>query len=119
LVALIKDEVNVKEVIFGALIEEEVALDTVITPALKEEGMVRDIVRSIQDLRKENGLSPQDRAALLVGTNEEGKMFMGKNKRVLEEATTTKIEFTEQGDGQEVLIGEMRFKIEIRSKEKS
>ncbi|MDO8558961.1 MAG: class I tRNA ligase family protein [bacterium] len=50
---LIKDEVNVKKIIFSnALI-----LDTKITPELKKEGELREIIRNIRDLRKEIGVS--------------------------------------------------------------
>ncbi len=63
---LIKDEVNVKEVACGALIETDVELDTVLTPELKEEGDVRELVRKIQDLRKEKGLSVNDVAMLTI-----------------------------------------------------
>jgi isoleucyl-tRNA synthetase len=66
LIELIKDEVNVKEVVFNAPIETEVALDTTITPALKEEGDLRELLRKIQDLRKEKGLSVGDKASLVV-----------------------------------------------------
>jgi isoleucyl-tRNA synthetase len=62
LLALIEDEVNVKQVIFGP----EEGLDTVITPTLKEEGVVRDIVRIIQEMRKELGLAPKDKIRLAI-----------------------------------------------------
>ena len=52
LLELIKDEVNVKEITFG----EKLNLDTEITPALKKEGMVREIVRNIQEMRRDLGL---------------------------------------------------------------
>jgi len=55
-VELIKDELNVKEVEFvegkGDL---EVTLDTKITPELKAEGEARELIRQIQDLRREVG----------------------------------------------------------------
>ena len=41
-----------------------VALDPEITAELYHEGLVRDIVRSVQNLRKENGLEVTDRIAL-------------------------------------------------------
>jgi isoleucyl-tRNA synthetase len=66
LVRLISDEVNVKEVVFGAPLENEVELDTAITPELKEEGEVRELVHSIQDMRKEKGLSRGTAAVLIV-----------------------------------------------------
>lgn len=43
-----------------------VALDPVVTPELKDEGMVRDLVRSIQNLRKETGLEVTDRITLTL-----------------------------------------------------
>ncbi|MDO8515215.1 MAG: class I tRNA ligase family protein, partial [bacterium] len=48
LLQLIKDELNVKEVIKGDKIE----LDTKLTPELEAEGKARDLVRDIQDARK-------------------------------------------------------------------
>lgn len=63
---LIKDEVNVKEVEFDPKIENEVELDFVITPVLKEEGIVREVVRNIQDMRKDLGLSPRDKADVQI-----------------------------------------------------
>ncbi len=53
---IIKDEINVKEIIFDENIKEDLELDTKLTEELKEEGMVRDIIRSIQDWRKEKNL---------------------------------------------------------------
>ena len=72
LLNLIKDELNVKNIIFTEKINEEkgwiieksgeitVALDTKITDELKEEGIVRDIARHIQTMRKDLGLTKED-----------------------------------------------------------
>jgi len=49
LAGLIRDEVNIKEVVYG----KSVKLDTKITAELKSEGMLRDLVRYIQDMRKD------------------------------------------------------------------
>ncbi len=46
-----------------------VLLDTRITPELKAEGFARDIVRNVQNLRKDAGLEMQDRIGLSVVTN--------------------------------------------------
>ncbi len=53
---LIKDEVNVKEVVFG----KGLKLDTTLSPALKEEGISREIIRQIQESRKRAKLTPKD-----------------------------------------------------------
>jgi len=61
-VRLITDELNIQALDFqpgaGNLV---VALDTVITPELKKEGTKREIIRTINMLRKDAGLSLQDR----------------------------------------------------------
>ena len=58
IVAIIRDELNVKKVTFGA---PEVGLDTEITELLKLEGLAREIVRVIQDRRKRLGFNVEDR----------------------------------------------------------
>ena len=58
---LIKDELNVKDITIG-----EVGFDTTITPELKLEGDYRELVRMVQDLRKEKGLMPADMITLTL-----------------------------------------------------
>ena len=55
LVEIIKDELNVKEIAVDTEQIEKVVLDTDITTELIEEGMAREIVRHIQEMRKEAG----------------------------------------------------------------
>ncbi|PIO06895.1 isoleucine--tRNA ligase, partial [Candidatus Woesearchaeota archaeon CG08_land_8_20_14_0_20_43_7] len=62
LVDILKDEINVKEVsLISGSGEIEVKLDLSISAQLKEEGMVRDLIRFIQDLRKEAGFNISDK----------------------------------------------------------
>ena len=56
--AIVRDELNVKSLTFGAT---ETRLDTVITEALKLEGLAREVVRAIQDRRKKLGFNVEDR----------------------------------------------------------
>jgi isoleucyl-tRNA synthetase len=56
--AIVREELNVKKVIFGA---PEVKLDTEITAELRLEGLAREVVRVIQDRRKKMGLNVEDR----------------------------------------------------------
>jgi isoleucyl-tRNA synthetase len=46
----------------------QVAVDVRITEELKREGMSRDVVRLLQDLRKQAGLAVEDRIVLYLGT---------------------------------------------------
>lgn len=56
LVQLIKNELNVKEVVFKkGKGELKVKFETKITPQLKAEGEVREMIRQIQELRKKAG----------------------------------------------------------------
>ena len=79
---LIEDEVNVKEVIAKEK-GEGIELDTKLTPELKEEGMYRDLLRSMQEFRKESGLSVADRPNIQIATTTEGKAFIERNRKVL------------------------------------
>ena len=55
---IVRDELNVKSITFGA---PRVELDTEITEDLKLEGLAREVVRIIQDRRKKQGLNVEDR----------------------------------------------------------
>ncbi len=58
---LIKDEVNVKGIEFTNTSEIiEIEFDTKLTPELKQEGILRELVRFVNGLRKESGLTISD-----------------------------------------------------------
>ncbi len=67
LLALIAEEVNVKRVVFKA--GDGVELDTVISEELRREGLVREIMREIQDKRKELGFEPKDTIVVEIATS--------------------------------------------------
>ncbi len=90
LIALIKDEVNIKEVLENIALESAVVLDTALTPALKEEGMVRDIIRAVQELRKQAGLNPGDQVELFVDTDGDGRQFIEKHQPAICKVTGIK-----------------------------
>jgi len=62
LLELIKDEVNVKNVVLE--LKQGIELDTKLTKELEEEGMVREFIRKVQAERKKQGLTPKDRINL-------------------------------------------------------
>ncbi|MCR4274976.1 MAG: class I tRNA ligase family protein [Candidatus Campbellbacteria bacterium] len=105
LVALISDEVNVKEVLFKEDTGWDVELDTAVTPELKKEGDVRDLMRAIQDFRKTSGLTASDTPTLSVVTNEEGKKLIEEHKEALIKSTNLKDLTASVGDiGAELYI---------------
>ena len=48
-----------------------IALDTVLTPDLIDEGYARDLIRSIQDMRKEQDYHVMDRLILDISSSSE------------------------------------------------
>ncbi|OHA09096.1 MAG: hypothetical protein A3B37_00950 [Candidatus Sungbacteria bacterium RIFCSPLOWO2_01_FULL_59_16] len=66
LMDILKDEVNVKEVVVDARLAGEVELDTAITAELHEEGVIRELVRHVQEMRRDGGLKPQQGVRLQV-----------------------------------------------------
>ena len=65
---LITDELNIQEIEFVRVVSPniEIELDTNITPELKLEGTKREIIRFVNMLRKDAGLSLQDKAHIYI-----------------------------------------------------
>ena len=88
--SIIADELNVKKVIFIETAEQEVSLDLVITPELKREGQFRDLVRTVQELRKKTGLTPSDVATLEITTSDEGRTLVEEFSKELKKTSLIK-----------------------------
>lgn len=71
-VVILLDEVNVKSLEWLKGEEVSVELDTNITPKLKAEGEARELIRDIQKLRKQAGLSLNEHANVTVKSIPEG-----------------------------------------------
>lgn len=59
---ILKDELNVKEVKYG----DSLKLDLTITPDLQEECIAREIIHTIQRLRKEKGVKLTDKINISI-----------------------------------------------------
>ena len=119
LTGLIKEEINVKDVVFsrdkrefqeqinnknfvsGEIEDGFLLLDTVQTPELIAEGLSREIVRRIQSMRKNLDLEIEDRIITKVSIDSESKKMLEKWKEYIAEETRSKeILFVEQPDGE-------------------
>lgn len=107
-ILIIKDELNVKCVYFGS---KEVELDTNITEELKNEGIYREILRSVQDMRKKSDLVPTDMIDLTISSTAENYIssFEEEFKKV---AGIRSIEYKD-GDMELQIEGET-YKISIK-----
>lgn len=109
--ALIRDEVNVKEVVFEDETGWSIELDTEITPALLREGQYRELVRGLQEARKKVSLLPNDVVGIVVTTDTAGKALIDEFSEVLKsDVRLSSISF---GDGSDhtITVDEMTFTI--------
>jgi len=120
-IKLIKDELNVKEVVESQNIDENVLLWTTMTPELKREGDLRELTRAIQNLRKKEKLAPNDKITLIIETDNVGKALIQRFETDLKKAVSApQIEFSENDNllartGEEIKIGDLKFKIQIKT----
>jgi isoleucyl-tRNA synthetase len=111
---LIKDEINVKEVVSDSSISLPVELDLNITPELKEEGMIRELTRGIQELRKQEKLNPSDLVSLKIKTDQKGKSLVQKFEAEVKKTTLLKNIFFDIFDGGTVVkVEDMDFELKI------
>ncbi len=68
---VIKEEVNVKDVVWQQEGDYSVSLDTELSDELRKEGVAREVVRAIQNARKDAGLDVDDRIKLVIYSDEE------------------------------------------------
>ena len=106
LLKIIEEELNIKEIritktlkkkprfIYEKEGEIEMQIDTTITKELKEEGIVRELIRVLQELRKKAKLTPQKKVDVYIKTNRYIEEVLKKNTRkILEQTRTKKIYF--------------------------
>jgi len=101
---LLADEVNVKEVRQGA---SAVSLDTTLTTELTEEGVVREIIRAIQEARKEQGFKVMNNGnATVRGSSEWGSVVANHGDAIRKATRTTTLSF-EQAETMSVTVVEL------------
>ncbi len=112
LINLIKDEVNVKEIVFDKNIKNKFELDTKITSELKEEGIIRDLVRQVQEMRKDAKLVPKDFIKIYIKTDNAKleDIIKKRQKNLISDTGSKEIEFI--GTVKNGLLTDRHFKME-------
>lgn len=91
-----------------------VALDSELTEELVQEGIVRDMVRSVQNLRKEKGLEVTDRIKLFVhGTENLKNAVENFEEHLTSEILAVSWEWDKKDDSEEVFCGEEKCLISL------
>jgi isoleucyl-tRNA synthetase len=112
---LIQDEMNVKAVVIDPSIEMEAFLDAHVTDELRREGIIRDLIRAIQELRKTTGLTVGDKVMLLLDSDQKGKELVQEYIHDIKKVTlVTGVEYAVLSDIPESKIEEFTFKISLK-----
>jgi len=94
LLDLIKKEVNVKKITFG----KSLKLDTKITPELKEEGILREIIRNLQEMRKIAGFTPKDIISIqFEGEKKLNELLLKNQEKILKVTLARDLKFSKKG----------------------
>ena len=99
-----KEKENVRVLNEGSL---TVGLETEITEELRREGTVRDLVRSIQNMRKDSGLEVTDRIRLALHGSEDVRMAVESfEEHLLSETLAVDYEWREPEEPVKVECGD-------------
>lgn len=115
---IIADEVNVKNLINNSNIKE-VVLDTELTPDLIREGEAREIIRQIQQSRKEAKFNIDDRIIVAISDLDEQaqELIFEFRDDIRREVLADKIEFsvmTSRDYQGQIKINQKEFKLELK-----
>jgi isoleucyl-tRNA synthetase len=92
-----------------------VALDTEMSQELKQEGVVRDVIRAVQNLRKERGLEVTDRINLQIHGSTDLQEAMDRfSDHILEETLASELSFAKGTDSVEIECGDETCHINLK-----
>ncbi len=102
---IVADELNVKNVAVEAGKDElAVTLDTVITPELQKEGLVREVIRTINLMRKDKGLTMHDKIVVEYATEDTllGSVFAEYADEIKKGVVASEVSESSGGEEKEV-----------------
>ncbi|MDD3084118.1 MAG: class I tRNA ligase family protein, partial [Candidatus ainarchaeum sp.] len=99
------------EYIFKEFSKGKIFLKTSASKELKDLWEISELLRQIQDARKKAGLKPGQKTELQINSND--KTFLEKNKKMIEDKTSTTIKIVDLKEMQKFVEREFSFKIII------
>ncbi len=118
---IIAEEIHVKQVAVAKDAGKKVVLDTELTPELIAEGFVREYVRSVQNLRKEQQLSMTETvAAVRTHLPDEQRAYLQRHEdSVKAEIRAERIIYDDRpiDDGQTVTIGDVPVSLLLKRRQ--
>ncbi|HET8991738.1 MAG TPA: isoleucine--tRNA ligase [Candidatus Saccharimonadales bacterium] len=113
---IIREELNVKNVEVDQTIDASVSLDLHITDELRREGYAREIIRHIQQARKEAGLEVDDRINLSLVTSHDDLQKVLDDKPLIDEISHETLAVSLTTDPANVELKEVKIAegVEIR-----
>lgn len=114
---LLLEELNVKNIVWQKVKgmkektkgETKIALDFKLTPELEEEGTLRELVRTLQNKRKELALSPQDKASLFYQGTAQLEKLIEKHKKEIQTLVNLKEISKNEKAHEEVFEGKLKI----------
>lgn len=93
-----------------------IAMDTEISEDLKLEGYARDIIRMIQEMRKDAGYQVTDRISLCITGEGSGAILDHSGSLITQETLSILVAHIELPDGEksEILEGDCEVQIRIK-----
>jgi len=90
---IIKEEVNLKRISYKVSLKNKIKLDCKLDEELKKEGMIREVIRQVQVMRKKAGYKPEDKISIFYSGDDTVNSVLKKKKEyVLKESKAEKFE---------------------------
>ncbi len=116
---ILADELNVNSIILEDGYRQEdraFGFNWNLTPELLAEGAVREVMRAVQDMRKDAGLEPADRIVLTIDSTESGQAAITTHRDLLTKTVGAAEIIFAQAYGTTVTPGEYTFTLSIEKR---
>jgi isoleucyl-tRNA synthetase len=121
LLEILREEANVKKVVFESrgkltgIVVQNIKLDTNITPELAREGMMREVVRHVQNLRKQSSLQVDDHIQLTLQSDDSelAKAIGEFRDTIMTETLADGLSDTHVGEVVAVKVGDSQLNLSV------